>query len=199
MAGSQRKPKPTPRPRPKRTPKANAGRVSAPEGAAVPPHRGSSLISASVPQIASAAHPCAARPPVRQNDVLGCIGFVASSFRCPGVMALHEGSRLRWRGVRAFPDRSHDLEDRRGRRTPGPWTKWHMDVPRPFVKTGCRPEGWAMAPGHGGPVRSRCACGCAWVCSCSCSSSCSRCHLPACLPVRGNRAVVLTTATHLIP
>ena len=30
-----------------------------------------------------------------------------------------------------------------------------MDVPRPFVKTGCRPEVWAMAPGCGGPFRSR--------------------------------------------
>ena len=35
------------------------------------------------------------------------------------------------------------------------WPKWHMDVPRPFVKTGRRPEGWDMGPGCGGPVRSR--------------------------------------------
>ena len=52
-------------------------------------------------------------------------------------------------------DRSQDPDDREGRRTLGPCPKWHMDVPRPFVKTGRRPEGWDMGPGCGGPVRSR--------------------------------------------
>ena len=50
-------------------------------------------------------------------------------------------------------DRSHDPDDHEGRRTLGLCPKWHMDVPRPFVKTGCRPEGWAIAPGCGGPPR----------------------------------------------
>ena len=50
--------------------------------------------------------------------------------------------------------RSRDLQAHEGRRTLVVWSKWHMDVPRPFVKTGCRPEGWAIPPGCGGPFRS---------------------------------------------
>ena len=128
-----------------------------------------------LPQLATAAHPCAARPPWRQDGVLSARrarGFAlpctARTRRATGGVALITLCFLRGHmhlkprsadphptpGVAPNPDRSRDLEDREGRRTPGPWTKWHRDVPRPFVKTGCRPEGWAMAPGCGGPSRS---------------------------------------------
>ena len=51
-------------------------------------------------------------------------------------------------------DRSREPDDHEGRRTLGLCPKWHMDVPRPFVKTGRRPEGWDIGPGCGGPVRA---------------------------------------------
>ena len=51
-------------------------------------------------------------------------------------------------------DRSREPDDHEGRRTLGLCPEWHMDVPRPFVKTGRRPEGWDIGPGCGGPVRA---------------------------------------------
>ena len=43
----------------------------------------------------------------------------------------------------------------RGRRVPGIGGKWHMDVPRPRVRTGRPPERCTRSPGRGGPVRSK--------------------------------------------
>ena len=86
--------------------------------------------------------------------VSGAGALNAAAFRRPRVAP--EGSSYR----RAGPCRKGGLDGPRaaganpnvpeGRRRMGAWTKWHMDVPRPLVKTGCRPEGWAMPPCDGG-------------------------------------------------
>ena len=101
---------------------------------------------------------CRSTPSAAERRPRVRVGAWLRSLRDSGAIMLH-GKRCevetRRCGFSVFADRSHDPDVPEGRRTPGSWPKWHMDVPRPFVKTGRRLEGWAMTPGCGGPFRSR--------------------------------------------
>ena len=144
--------------------------ASAPEGAAVLPHWGSSLTSASCLSSRARHIHVPLDPQCGRTASFGAFG---AALRSSGCLAWQSADRSdaasteygrpraaqRGRGggkasrLPGFYKRSHDLHVREGRRALGICPKWHMDVPRPFVKTGCRPEGWDISPGYGGPSR----------------------------------------------
>ena len=148
----------------------SVGGSSAPEGAAVLPHWGSSLTSASCLSSRARHIHVPLDPQCGRTASSGAFG---AALRSLGGLAWQSAGRsdaaftedgkaqvTRWfdrsgtaSRLPGFHERSHDLQVRRGRRALGICPKWHMDVPRPFVKTGCRPEGWDISPGYGGPSR----------------------------------------------
>ena len=145
------------------------GWSSAPEGAAVLPHWGSSLTSASCLSSRARHIHVPLDPQCGRTASSGAFG---AALRSLGGLAWQSAGRsdaaftedgkaqvTRWfdrsgtaSRLPGFHERSHDLQVRRGRRALGICPKWHMDVPRPFVKTGCRPKGGTYPQGTAAPT-----------------------------------------------